>query len=135
MSLSSVSVLHSLSNDHPSLPGIKTSRRINLGLTSLINSIPFSLFVAPIRVKFSLEIVLLIRSCIATSSSTRTTRLSSASKLITLLSTSSSLYSGHSLGTERVNTEPAPSSLVTTTSPPIISANFLEIGNPNPVPP
>ena len=132
---SSESVLHSLSRDQPSLPGIKTSSRINLGLTSRINSMPFSLFVAPISVRFSLDIVLLIRSCMATSSSTRTTRLSSASKLITLLSTSSSLYSGHSRGTDRVKTEPTPSSLVSTTSPPIISANFLDIGKPNPVPP
>ena len=96
---------------------------------------PFSLFVAPSKVRFNFEIVLLIKSCIATSSSTKTTKLSCASRLITLPLTSSSLYSGHSLGTDIVNTEPTPSSLVTMTSPPIISANFLEMGRPKPVPP
>ena len=80
MSFRSLSVLHSLSKDQPSRPGIKTSSKMSFGCTSRISSIPFSLLVAPSKVRFNLEIVLLIKSCIATSSSTNTTKLSCSSR-------------------------------------------------------
>ena len=134
ISLSSVSSLHSLRIDHPSLPGISTSNNISFGFISLIKSIPFSPFVAPISVRLSFAIVLLIRPCIAASSSTRTTTFSVESRLITP-SSISSLISGHSLGTAIEKTDPTPSSLDTLTSPPIISANLFDIGSPRPVPP
>ena len=112
ISLRSASNLHSFKIDQPSLPGIKTSSKISLGFISLIRSIPFSPLVAPIKVKLSFAIVLLIKPCIAASSSINTTTFSVESRLI-ILSSISSLISEHSLGTAIEKTDPTPSSLET----------------------
>ena len=78
-------------------------------------------------------IVLLTKSCIATSSSISTHKFSPFKELISSFSKSSA--SSHILGTKIVKTEPLPFSEETVTPPPISSANLFEIGNPKPVPP
>ena len=94
---------------------------------------PCSPLVAPMRVMPAFLTVLLIKSCIAISSSIRIQILSPSS--VSISSFSSSSVSSQILGMKIENTEPTPFSLDTVTPPPINSANLLLIGRPKPVPP
>ena len=94
---------------------------------------PCSPFVAPIIVIPAFLTVLLIRSCMAMSSSINTQIFSPSSVEISSFSNSS--VSSQILGMKIENTDPAPFSLETVTPPPINSANLLLIGRPKPVPP